>query len=198
MEIKDARFVKSSTNLSQCPGGEQPEFAFIGRSNVGKSSLINMLCGRKHLAKTSSKPGKTQMINHFDIDEKWYIVDLPGYGWSAVSKKQKAQWGVMIEEYLLKRKSLACVFVLLDARHEPQKIDYDFIHWLGTSAIPLCLVFTKTDKLGKTRFQSIHKKHVKILKEDWELLPPMFFTSAEVGTGRDDLLQFIGKTLQKV
>lgn len=193
MDIKSAQFIKSSVKLDQCPNDMSDEFAFIGRSNVGKSSLINMLVERKNLAKTSGKPGKTQHINHFLINDNWYIVDLPGYGWSKVSKKQKADWGVMIEDYLLKRRQLACLFVLIDGRLEPQEIDYNFIEWLGEKGIPFAMVFTKTDKLSHNKLSSILSKHKKRLTENWEIMPQTFITSAVNKTGQEDLLKFINK-----
>jgi GTP-binding protein len=195
MKIKESVFIKSSTALDQCPPPKKAEFAFIGRSNVGKSSLINMLTGRKNLAKTSSKPGKTQLINHFEIDGSWYLVDLPGYGWSKVSKEQKADWGVMIEEYLLKRETLACLFVLIDSRLEPQNIDYEFIIWLGEQSIPFAMVFTKTDKQSKTKFQSTKAKHLRQLKKEWEALPTIFESSAIDQTGKKMILNFAGEII---
>jgi GTP-binding protein len=191
MEISDAKFVKSSPAVEQCPAPQMPEFAFIGRSNVGKSSLINMLTGRKSLAKTSSRPGKTQLINHFSIDDAWYLVDLPGYGWSKVSKDKKADWGIMIEDYLVKRENLTCLFVLIDSRLEPQKIDYEFIDWLGKQQIPFAMVFTKTDKQSKNKFQSIKATHLRKLKAEWEDIPLIYESSAIDHTGRDEILQFI-------
>ncbi len=193
MKIKEARFIKSSAKYKDCPEGNLPEYAFIGRSNVGKSSLINMLTNRKKLAKTSSKPGKTQLINHFLIDDNWYIVDLPGYGWSKVSKKLKASWGVMIEDYLQKRENLSCLFILLDSRHDPQKIDYDFIQWVGEQGIPMALIFTKIDKSSKNQFQSTKAKHVRELKKLFTTLPEIFSTSAEKGEGGDEVIDFIVK-----
>lgn len=191
MEIKQAVFVKSSSDMSQCPAPALPEYAFIGRSNVGKSSLINMLCNRKSLAKTSSRPGKTQLINHFMIDESWYLVDLPGYGWSKVSKKQKAQWGLMIEQYILQRENLQCLFVLLDGRLDPQRIDYEFIQWLGEKLIPFALVFTKSDKLSRNKFDLVKAQHIRKLKAGWEELPTIFVSSAITKTGQKEILGFI-------
>jgi GTP-binding protein len=190
MEIKESRFIKSSSAIEQCPPPKKAEFAFIGRSNVGKSSLINMLTGRKSLAKISSKPGKTQLINHFEMDGRWYLVDLPGYGWSKVSKQKKVDWGVMIEEYLLKRETLVCLFVLIDSRLEPQNIDYEFISWLGEQEIPFAMVFTKTDKQSKNKFQSIKAKHLKQLKSTWEEMPLFFESSAIDQTGKKEILSF--------
>ena len=195
MEIKESRFVTSSSALEQCPPPKMAEFAFIGRSNVGKSSLINMLTGRKGLAKISSKPGKTQLINHFEIDGSWYLVDLPGYGWSKVSKQKKADWGVMIEEYLLKRETLACLFVLIDSRLEPQTIDYEFITWLGEQGILFAMVFTKTDKQSKNKFQSTKAKHLRQLKGAWEELPLLFESSAMDQSGKKEILSFAAEII---
>ena len=190
MKIKESRFIKSSSALDQCPPPTKAEFAFIGRSNVGKSSLINMLAGRNSLAKISSKPGKTQLINHFEIDQRWYLVDLPGYGWSKVSKQKKADWGVMIEEYLLQRENLTCLFVLIDSRLEPQNIDYEFITWLGDQGIPFAMVFTKTDKQSKNKFQSVKAKHLRQLKSTWEEIPLLFESSAMDQSGKKEILNF--------
>ncbi len=195
MKIKESTFVKSSSALDQCPPPVKAEFAFIGRSNVGKSALINMLTGRKSLAKISSKPGKTQLINHFEIDGSWYLVDLPGYGWSKVSKQKKADWGVMIEEYLQKRENLVCLFVLIDSRLEPQTIDYEFITWLGKQSIPFAMVFTKIDKLSKTKFQSIKAKHLRELKSAWEEIPVLFESSAIDQTGKKEILNFAAEII---
>ena len=190
MEIRKSQFVTSSAEVTKCPPPDKPEFAFIGRSNVGKSSLINMLTDRKGLAKISSKPGKTQLINHFEINESWYLVDLPGYGWSKVSKQKKEDWGIMIEEYLLNRENLACLFVLIDSRLEPQLIDYDFITWLGENEIPFALVFTKIDKQSKNKFQSIKAKHIRQIKNSWEEMPLIFESSAIDQTGKEQILSF--------
>lgn len=190
MKIKESKFITSSSAIDQCPPPNKAEFAFIGRSNVGKSSLINMLTGKKSLAKISSKPGKTQLINHFEIDGNWYLVDLPGYGWSKVSKQKKADWGVMIEDYLVQRENLVCLFVLIDSRLPPQKIDYEFITWLGENSIPLVMVFTKTDKQSKTKFQSIKAKHLRQMKGNWEEIPLIFESSAVDQTGKKQLLSF--------
>jgi GTP-binding protein len=191
VEIKNATFIKSSPQETDCPDPDLPEYAFIGRSNVGKSSLINLLTGRKKLAKTSSTPGKTQLINHFLINESWYLVDLPGYGWARTSKKNKADWKKMIDNYLRNRKNLFSVFVLIDSRHEPQQIDLEFINWLGEEAVPFCLVFTKADKLGKTQIQRNISIYNKTLKKTWEELPQMFITSSEEKVGRKEILEFI-------
>ncbi len=191
MEINDAKFIKSSTAVEQCPPPKMPEVAFIGRSNVGKSSLINMLTSRKGLAKTSSKPGKTQHINHFIIDEAWYLVDLPGYGWSKVSKDKKVEWGVMIEQYLMKRENLVCLFVLIDSRLDPQPIDYEFIDWLGQKDIPFAMIFTKTDKQSRNKFESIKAAHLRKLRSEWEDIPLMYESSAINHSGREAILKFI-------
>jgi GTP-binding protein len=189
--IKNAVFLKSSSKITQCPAENKPEVAFIGRSNVGKSSLINMLCERKSLAKTSSRPGKTQLINHFEINEHWYLVDLPGYGWAKVSKEKKAAWGEMIEAYLLERNNLVSLFILIDSRLEPQAIDVDFINWAGQQGIPLALVFTKTDKQSKNKSDSKVAKMRKTLKTTWEELPPIFTTSAVTGSGKEALMDYL-------
>lgn len=189
--IKKAVFLKSSSKITQCPAENKPEVAFIGRSNVGKSSLINMLCERKSLAKTSSRPGKTQLINHFEINEHWYLVDLPGYGWAKVSKEKKAEWGEMIEAYLIERKNLISLFILIDSRLEPQTIDVDFINWAGQQGIPLALVFTKTDKQSKNKSDSNVAKMRKALKTTWEELPPIFTTSAVTGSGKEALMDYL-------
>lgn len=197
MQINSAKFLKSSTNLSQLPKESLPEFAFIGRSNVGKSSLINMLTGRKALAKISSKPGKTQLLNHFVIDEGWYLVDMPGYGYSKVSKVQKQKWGQMIEEYLLQRRNLVCVFVLIDSRIPPQTIDYDFIEWLGSNEIPLALIFTKSDKLSNNKLSASLKEHKNKMQQQWEELPISFISSSESGKGKSEILNFINECIQE-
>lgn len=191
--IKSAEFIKSSPRVEECPEMMIPEYAFIGRSNVGKSSLINHLANRKKLAKTSSTPGKTQLINHFMIDESWFLVDLPGYGWAQTSKTNKAAWKRMIEDYLSLRQNLAAVFVLVDIRHEPQKIDLDFIQWLGEEGIPFSIVFTKADKLGKNQVQSKVAQYKKTLQSTWEELPPTFVTSSVEKLGGGEILDFIAR-----
>jgi GTP-binding protein len=191
VEIKNAEFVKSSSRIAECPKDPRPEYAFIGRSNVGKSSLINMLTHRNKLAKISSKPGKTQLINHFLIDERWYLVDLPGYGWAKVSKKDKERWKVMIDAYLLQRTQLMNVFVLIDSRHEAQKIDLDFMMWLGTNGIPFSIIFTKIDKLGTTMLQKNMAAYRKELKKYWEEMPPIFEVSNVKRIGGEDVIQYI-------
>lgn len=189
--IRNAEFVKSSAKLSGCPDDVRPEYAFIGRSNVGKSSLINMLTGRNKLAKISSRPGKTQLINHFLIDDQWYLVDLPGYGWAKVSKKDKEKWKHMIDEYLLHRKNLLNVFLLVDSRHEPQKNDLDFMMWMGQHQLPFALIFTKIDKLGKTQVQKNLAKYRKVLKNYWEELPPYFEVSNVKKIGGEAIIDYI-------
>lgn len=193
MKIQSAVFVVSNTEVSKCPATTQPEFAFIGRSNVGKSSLINMLVGQKNLAKTSGKPGKTQTINHFHINNEWYLVDLPGYGYASVSQSARAKWGVMIEQYLLKRENLHCTFILIDSRLTPQAIDLDFINWMGKKQLPFCLVFTKADKLTRNELNKSLAAWQKKLGETWAEIPTQFITSAEQKLGRDELLEFIEK-----
>lgn len=196
MDIKSAEFIISNTELSKCPKPDKPEFAFIGRSNVGKSSLINLLTKRKDLAKTSGKPGKTQTINHFLVDKAWFLVDLPGYGYAGVSRTARKGWGKMIETYLLNRENLYCTFVLVDARHEPQKKDIEFITWLGEKQLPLCIILTKADKLSRVELAKSEKQYKKKLLETWEELPPVFITSAEKKVGREDVLDFIDKAIK--
>lgn len=183
--VKTAVFEKSSSKIEECPTTKIPEYAFIGRSNVGKSSLINHITGNKKLAKISGKPGKTQLINHFLIDEQWYLVDLPGYGWAQVSKTAKAKWKKMIDRYLLERKNLALVFLLIDSRHEPQKIDLEFMRWLGKNGVPFILVYTKVDKQGKNQTESNIAKYRKVLKKEWEELPKYFTSSNVTGEGME-------------
>ena len=191
MEIKTAEFVISAPTFTMCPDDNKPEYAFIGRSNVGKSSLINMLCRNKKLAKTSATPGKTLLINHFIINKEWYLVDLPGYGYAKRSKTEIAKLDQMIRGYILQRQQLVNVFVLVDVRLEPQNIDIEFINWLGQSSIPFSIVFTKADKLPVTRVQSNVAAYKRKLSETWEEMPPMFITSSEKRDGRDELLDYI-------
>ena len=191
MVIKSAEFVISNSQVSKCPTTGLPEYAFIGRSNVGKSSLINMLTGKKGLAMTSQKPGKTQLINHFIINGAWYLVDLPGYGYARLSKDGREKLKAMIEDYTLERKELVCLFVLVDSRHEPQKIDLEFIQWLREEGVPFALVFTKADKLTKGRLSANLEAYKARLLEEWEELPPIFVTSSEQQLGRDELLSYI-------
>lgn len=191
MVIKSAEFVTSNSQVSKCPTTGLPEYAFIGRSNVGKSSLINMLTGRKGLAMTSQKPGKTQLINHFIINDAWYLVDLPGYGYARLSKDGREKLKKMIEDYALERKELISLFVLVDARHDPQKIDLEFIEWLGEEGVPFALVFTKADKLTKGKLAANIEGYKARLRQQWEELPPLFITSSEERLGREELLDYI-------
>lgn len=191
MVIKSAEFVISNSRVEKCPTTGLPEYAFIGRSNVGKSSLINMLTARKGLAMTSQKPGKTQLINHFIINDAWYLVDLPGYGYARLGKDSRDSLRRMIEDYVLERKELVLLFVLLDCRHDPQKIDLEFIQWLGEEGVPFALVFTKADKLSKGRLVANVEAYKAKLREEWEELPPIFVTSSEERMGRDELLGYI-------
>lgn len=191
MIINTAEFLLSNTNPAKCPPPVKPEYAFIGRSNVGKSSLINMLLNRKGLAKTSSTPGKTKLINHFEVNEDWYLVDLPGYGYARISKKEREKWEGMIKTYLTKRQNLVTTFVLIDSRIEPKKADLDFINWLGEAGLPLAVVFTKTDKLTQNSLTSNIAAFMAKLSETWEELPVSFITSAENSMGRSDVLSFI-------
>lgn len=191
MEIQSAKFIMSNTDYKKCPKPILPEYAFIGRSNVGKSSLINKLTERKSLAKTSSKPGKTQLINHFLINDEWYIADLPGYGYAKVSKKNRATFHNFTMEYLRHRPNLMCVFVLIDSRIAPQKIDLEFMEFCGMKGVPFVMVFTKTDKLKKNELNKNINAYNKKMLEIWEELPQQFITSAETGKGREELLNFI-------
>ena len=191
MTIKYANYIKSSALISQCPEHNRPEYAFIGRSNVGKSSLINMLTGNKKLAKTSATPGKTLLINHFVINNDWYLVDLPGYGFAKRSKTERAKLEQMISSYILQRECLTNLFLLIDCRHEPQQIDLDFMQWLGESGIPFRIVFTKADKLSRQALTSNVNAYLNRLAEDWDPLPPHFVTSSETRQGRDELLNYI-------
>ncbi len=198
MEIKNARFLMSNSEVQKCPEPTMPEFAFIGRSNVGKSSLINMLTGQKKLAKTSSRPGKTQLINHFLVNEEWYLVDLPGYGYAKVSKKSKEKFQAYIVDYVLKRENLFCLFVLVDSRHELQKIDMEFINWLGEKEVPFALIFTKTDKLGTNKLANNISDYKDQLLEHWDELPPIFVSSAEDGAGKKDILEFVETSMSNL
>jgi len=191
MEIKTAEFTLSSPTLAMCPQDNKPEYAFIGRSNVGKSSLINMLARNKKLAKTSSTPGKTLLINHFIINREWYLVDLPGYGFAKRSKSEIQRLDQMIRSYILGREQLVNVFVLVDVRHEPQAIDLEFMNWLGLSSIPFSIVFTKADKLTASKVRSNLEVYKKKMLETWEEMPPCFVTSAEKHDGREELLDYI-------
>ena len=206
MIIKSAEYTISSARVEQCPAGELPEFAFIGRSNVGKSSLINMLTGRMHLAKTSATPGKTVLINHFLIkgqedkgksqESSWYLVDLPGYGYAKRGMQQRDALQRMISGYILRREQMMNLFLLIDVRHEPQRIDLEFIEWLGENGIPFSLVFTKADKLSKGKLAANVKEYLDDLSEQWEELPPHFITSSETKQGRDELLDYIDQILK--
>lgn len=191
MDIKSAEFVISNTDFRKCPESQLPEYAFIGRSNVGKSSLINMLTNKNGLAMTSSKPGKTLLINHFLINNNWHLVDLPGYGFATTGKKMREQLQSIIESYILYREQLTCLFLLIDSRHEPQKIDVEFMTWLGENGIPFAIVFTKLDKMSAVRAKESMNAYREKLKEVWEELPPVFSTSSEKRVGRDELLNYI-------
>lgn len=192
MEINKSEFTISSADISQCPKDNKMEYAFIGRSNVGKSSLINMLCNHKGLAKTSATPGKTLLINHFIINNEWYLVDLPGYGFAKRSKTVQKKLEQMISSYILQREQLINLFVLIDIRHEPQKIDMEFITWLGQSNIPFSIVFTKADKIGnEQKARKAANKYMETLKEQWEELPPYFVTSSDKKIGRTEILDYI-------
>jgi GTP-binding protein len=197
MVIRSAEFVISNTQISLCPAPDKPEFAFVGRSNVGKSSLINMLTGRKSLAKISNRPGKTQTINHFIINNSWYLVDLPGYGFASVSQTDRFQWSNMIEQYMLGRENLYCTFILLDARLAPQAKDMDFIQWLGTKSIPLAVVLTKADKLSRNELARSVSLYQTTLLTTWDELPPFFITSSETKTGREELLSFVEQGMKQ-
>lgn len=189
--IKQAQFLTSNTDVKKCPAPDRPEYAFIGRSNVGKSSLVNMLVGRNSLAKVSVKPGKTQLINHFSIDDSWYLVDLPGYGYANVSISVKEKFQKLISNYVLQRENLYCLFVLIDVRHPAQKIDIEFITWLGENHIPFAIIFTKADKLGKVSVARNVEAYSNELKKLWEELPPILVSSSHDGTGRDEIISFI-------
>lgn len=191
MKIHSASFVVSNTDVGKCPKDQLPEYAFIGRSNVGKSSLINALTNHKKLAKTSGKPGKTQLINHFKINDNWFLVDLPGYGYAQVSKSKRKTFQRFIKDYFLERKQLVCSFILVDSRHEPQKIDLDFMQFLGENGVPFAIIFTKADKLGSSTLHKHITKYKKELLKTWESMPTHFITSSETGMGRDEVLQFI-------
>ncbi|PQJ77390.1 ribosome biogenesis GTP-binding protein YihA/YsxC [Polaribacter glomeratus] len=198
MKIRSADFVMSNSNVINAPKERLPEYAFIGRSNVGKSSLINMLMERKDLAKISGKPGKTQLINHFKINEEWFLVDLPGYGYAQISKKKRTIFQFFIENYFKEREQLVCTFVLIDSRHDPQKIDIEFMQFLGENQIPFCLVFTKADKLGSSKLNKQITAYKKILLDSWETLPMTFLTSSSTGLGRKEFLDFIGSVNEDV
>lgn len=196
MIINSARFVISNTSVNKCPAEMRHEYAFIGRSNVGKSSLINMLTGKKSLAQTSSKPGKTLLINHFLINESWHIVDLPGYGYAQRSKESRQSIERIIQEYILNRMQMTNLFLLIDVRHRPQKIDLEFMEWLGENEVPFAIVFTKLDKLSATAGKKSISAYCTTLREQWEELPPIFATSSEDGRGREELLDYIDQLNQ--
>ena len=199
MKISSAEFVMSNSDVSKCPAERLPEYAFIGRSNVGKSSLINMLTSKKSLAKTSSTPGKTQLINHFKINNNWFLVDLPGYGYARVSKKTKEKFQKFITNYFEKRKQLVCAFVLVDVRHEAQKIDLEFINYLGEAQVPFCIIFTKADKITPTKIEANVKAYQEALfANDWEEIPPYFVTSSSKGIGKDEVLEYIDTINQDI
>ncbi|MDH6355046.1 GTP-binding protein [Dysgonomonas sp. PH5-45] len=198
MIIRDASFVISNTDYRKCPQDGLPEYAFIGRSNVGKSSLINMLTNRRGLAMTSSKPGKTQLINHFIINNEWYLVDLPGYGYAQRGKKGRDSIQQIIETYILNRQQLTNLFLLLDCRHEPQKIDLEFMEWLGEGGIPFAIIFTKTDKLGRNKLKENIDNYILKLEETWEELPPIFLSSSDKQEGRDEILGYIEQINQSL
>ena len=199
MKINTAEFIISNSDVSKCPKEPLPEYAFIGRSNVGKSSLINMLTNHKSLAKTSGKPGKTQLINHFKINSNWFLVDLPGYGYAKVSKKTKQIFQKFITEYFEKREQLVCAFVLVDIRLEAQKIDLEFINYLGETQVPFCIIFTKADKISRVKIdQHVAAYRKQLLANNWEEMPQYFVTSSTEGTGRDTLLQYIDEVNQSI
>ena len=198
MKVRSAEFIMSNSNVMKAPKDRIPEYAFIGRSNVGKSSLINMLMERKDLAKISGKPGKTQLINHFKINEEWFLVDLPGYGYAKVSKKKRTIFQFFIENYLKEREQLVCTFVLIDSRHDPQKIDLEFMQFLGENQIPFCIVFTKADKLGSSKLNKQITSYKKKLLNTWETIPTSFITSSSSGLGREEFLDFINSVNQDV
>ena len=198
MKIKSAEFIISNTDVAKCPKDRLPEYAFIGRSNVGKSSLINMLMDRKSLAKISGRPGKTQLINHFKINDDWFLVDLPGYGYAKVSKTKRKTFQSFIQDYFKKREQLVCTFVLIDSRHDPQKIDLDFMQFLGENKIPFCIAFTKADKLGSSKLNKQINSYKKKLLNTWETIPTSFVTSSATSFGRDEFLKFIEGVNQDV
>ena len=198
MNVAHAEFVVSNTKVDLCPKTNLPEYAFIGRSNVGKSSLINMLCNKKKLAKTSSRPGKTQLINHFLINKKWYLVDLPGYGYARASKTQKKTFQKFIIDYFTKRKELVSAFLLIDIRHNPQPIDMDFLRWLGENFIPFSIVFTKADKIKEKDLERKVSDYLLKLKEEWESLPQYFVTSSEKKLGQESILNYIEQTNEDI
>jgi GTP-binding protein len=196
MEVKSASFVVSNTDVAKCPAPDRPEYAFIGRSNVGKSSLINMITNKRSLAKISGKPGKTRLINHFLINEAWYLVDLPGYGYAKVPKAERLKWEKFLRKYILQRENLYCLFVLIDSRHEAQQADLEFMEWLGISEIPFSIIFTKTDKLKPEELDEKLKAYEGKMFETWETMPAYFISSSEKGTGKNEILDFIERVNQ--
>jgi len=194
MQINENRFLISSPNFKKCPAPDKPEYAFIGRSNVGKSSLINMIVGKKKLAKISSTPGKTQLINHFIINESWYLVDLPGYGYAKIAKTKRQEWKKLINDYILNRENLMCLFLLIDSRLPPQKNDLSFIEFLGSSSIPFIILFTKTDKIKPKQIELNLNTYKEELKKTWETVPEFIISSTINKNGRDEILNFIGET----
>lgn len=197
MIIKDAKFIKSSSNISECPQKDYPEFIFLGRSNVGKSSLINMLLGRKKLSKISSKPGKTQLINHFLINEDLYFVDLPGYGWAKTSKSNRQNWDIMTKNFLLKSDKLSLIFILIDIRIAPQKIDINYINYIGKNKLPLNIIFTKSDKINKSSIKESVESFLNELSNYWSPLPNYFISSSKTGVGREEILNYIYEITQR-
>ena len=197
MIIKDAKFIKSSSNISECPQKDYPEFIFLGRSNVGKSSLINMLLGRKKLSKISSKPGKTQLINHFLINEDLYFVDLPGYGWAKTSKSNRQNWDIMTKNFLLKSDKLSLIFILIDIRIAPQKIDINYINYIGKNKLPLNIIFTKSDKINKSSIKASVESFLNELSNYWSPLPNYFISSSKTGVGREEILNYIHEITQR-
>ena len=197
MIIKDAKFIKSSSNISECPQKDYPEFIFLGRSNVGKSSLINMLLGRKKLSKISSKPGKTQLINHFLINEDLYFVDLPGYGWAKTSKSNRQNWDIMTKNFLLKSDKLSLIFILIDIRIDPQKIDINYINYIGKNKLPLNIIFTKSDKINKSSIKENVDSFLNELSNYWSPLPNYFISSSKTGVGKEEILNYIHEIIQK-
>ena len=197
MIIKDAKFIKSSSNISECPQKDYPEFIFLGRSNVGKSSLINMLLGRKKLSKISSKPGKTQLINHFLINEDLYFVDLPGYGWAKTSKSNRQNWDIMTKNFLLKSDKLSLIFILIDIRIDPQKIDINYINYIGKNKLPLNIIFTKSDKISKSSIKESVNSFLNELSKYWSPIPNYFISSSKTGVGREEILNYIHEIIQR-